>query len=215
MTEGSLLTQLIDAIVNMDLDSAKKLSEEALQKGIKPPEIIQKGIMKAVNIIGEKFELEEYFLPELVMGGEIIQQIMVILEPTIKNSNELKDYGKIIIGTGKGDMHDIGKNIVIIFLKAEGFTVIDLGVDVSAAKFIESIRREHPKILAISALISSTMLEVQKTMEALKASNLRNEVKVIVGGAPITQEFVDDIGADAYARNVINGVKICKRWVES
>lgn len=210
MTDESNLPRLVKAIVEMDLESAKNVSEEALKEGIDPIKIIQDGIFKAVQIVGEKFEDEEYFLPELIMCGEIINQIMTILAPHIKG--ELKDFGKVVIGTGKGDMHDIGKNIVITYLKAEGFQVIDLGVDVPPEKFIETIRAENPKILAISALITSTMLELRKTMKALEEANLRNQVKVIIGGAPITQAFVDDIGADALARNAIDGVKICKRW---
>jgi len=118
------------------------------------------------------------------------------------------------LGTGKGDMHDIGKNIVGVFLRAEGFKVIDLGVDVTPEMFVEAIRAEKPKILGLSALINITMLEMGDLMKALEEANLRNQVKVIIGGAPITQEFVDDIGADAYARNAIDGVRICKRLVQ-
>ena len=118
-----------------------------------------------------------------------------------------------MIGTAKSDMHDIGKNIVSFFLEAEGFEVIDLGVNVSPEKFVEAVRNENPNILAISALISLTMPEVRNTLKALENANLRNEVKVIVGGAPMTQEFIDNIGADALAINAIDGVKKCKRWV--
>ena len=170
-------------------------------------------ITKALTIIGDKFENEEFFLPELFMAAEIVKKSMKILEPHIKGSSKKKNLGKVVIGTAKSDMHDIGKNIVSFFLEAEGFEVIDLGVDVPAEKFVETVRNEKPQILAISALITLTMPEVSITMKALENANLRNGVKVIIGGAPITQEFINDIGADAMAVNAIDGVKKCKRWV--
>jgi 5-methyltetrahydrofolate--homocysteine methyltransferase len=208
-----IIKQFKEAIVIMDIDSAKKTCKDALAKGVEPFKIIQDGIVEAVKIVGERFEAEEYFLPELIMAGEIITKTMEILEPHIKSTSKSK--GKVVIGTGKGDMHDIGKNIVITFMKAEGFEVIDLGVDVSIEKFIQTIRNENPEILAISALVSSTMPEVEYVMKALNKEGLRDKVKVIIGGAPITQDFVNDIGADGYARDAIDGIKICKEWIGS
>jgi len=206
-----LINQFKEAVVVMDIDSARKACEEALTKGVEPFKIIQDGIVEAVKIVGERFEAEEYFLPELIMAGEIITKTMEILEPHIKSASKSK--GKVVIGTGKGDMHDIGKNIVITFMKAEGFEVIDLGVDVSTEKFLKTIQIENPEILAISALVSSTMPEVEYVMKALNKEGLRDKVKVIIGGAPITQDFVNDIGADGYARDAIDGIKICKEWI--
>ena len=214
MSEENILNDYIDAVVEMELEKAKKICQDAISKGINPFKIIQQGITQAVMIIGDKFEAEEYFLPELIMAGEIIKETMKILNPKIQEMGEQKLLGKIVIGTGKGDLHDIGKNIVKTFLKAEGFEVIDLGVDVSEEQFIEAIRNEKPKILAISALVSTTMPEVKNLMRKLENSNLRDQVKVIIGGAPITQEFVDDIGADAYAHDAIDGIRICKRLIE-
>lgn len=214
MTKEEIIQQFIDAIISMDIETAKKTCKDAISKGILPYKIIQEGIIEAVSIIGEKFEKEEYFLAELIMGGEIIKQSMNILEPHIKGNSNTNVRGKIVIGTAKGDLHDIGKNIVIMFLSAEGFDVLDLGVDVSPEKFIEAVKNIKPKILAISALVSSTMVEVKKVMTALNDAKLRDQVKIIVGGAPISQIFVDDIGADAYAKDVIDGVKTCKRWTE-
>ena len=162
---------------------------------------------------GTAFVIVQIFLPELFMAAEIVKKSMKILEPHIKGSGKKRNVGKIIIGTAKNNMHDIGKNIVSFFLQAEGFEVIDLGVDVSPERFVEAVRNEKPDILAISALITLTMPEVSNTLKALEEANLRNQVKVIVGGAPMTQEFVDDIGADALAKNAIDGVKKCKGWV--
>jgi len=214
MTEEKSLNEYVDAVVDMDLEKAKKICRETLSKGIQPYKIIQEGITKAASIISNKFEAEEYFIPELIMAGEIIKETMKILDPQIKERGETKAFSKVVIGTGKGDLHDIGKNIVKTFLQAEGFEVIDLGVDVSSEKFIEAIRTEKPKILAISALVSMTLPEIGKLMKALEKVNLRKDVKVIVGGAPVTEEFIKDIGADAYARNAIDGINTCLRWVK-
>lgn len=213
MVKEKIIEDFINAAVNMNIRAAKESCKTALAQGIDPYEFIEQAINKALVIIGDKFENEEFFLPELFMAAEIVKKSMKILEPHIKGSGKKKNLGKVVIGTAKSDMHDIGKNIVSFFLEAEGFEVIDLGVDVPAEKFVETVKNEKPQILAISTLITLTMPEVSNTMKALENANIRNQVKVIVGGAPITQEFIDDIGADALALNVIDGVKKCKRWV--
>ncbi|MFX0156163.1 MAG: B12-binding domain-containing protein [Candidatus Hodarchaeota archaeon] len=213
MAKENIIEDFVNAAVNMDIKIAKDSCKKAMIEGIDPYEFIELAITKALAIIGDKFESEEFFLPELFMAAEIVKKSMKILEPHIKGSGKKKSLGKIVIGTAKSDMHDIGKNIVSFFLQAEGFEVIDLGVDVSPEKFIETVRNEKPDILAISALITLTMPEVSNTLKALENANLRKEVKVIIGGAPMTQEFINDIGADALAVNAIDGVKKCKRWV--
>lgn len=213
MTKEEIAEDFINAAVNMDIKAAKESTKKAINEGINPYDFIEAAIAKALKIIGDKFENEEFFLPELFMAAEIVKKAMKILEPHIKGSGNQKRLGKIVIGTAKSDMHDIGKNIVSFFLEAEGFEVIDLGVDVSPEQFVETVRNEKPDILAISALITLTMPEISNTLKALENANLRNQIKVIVGGAPITKEFVEDIGADALAINAIDGVKKCKRWV--
>ena len=213
MAKEKIIEDFIHAAVNMDILTAKDSCKKVINQGLDPYVFIEHAITKALVIIGDKFENEEFFLPELFMAAEIVKKSMKILEPHIKGSGKKRNVGKIIIGTAKSDMHDIGKNIVSFFLQAEGFEVIDLGVDVSPERFVEAVRNEKPDILAISALITLTMPEVSNTLKALEEANLRNQVKVIVGGAPMTQEFVDDIGADALAKNAIDGVKKCKGWV--
>jgi 5-methyltetrahydrofolate--homocysteine methyltransferase len=213
MTKEEIAEDFINAAVNMDIKSAKESTKKAINEGINPYDFIEAAIAKALKIIGDKFENEEFFLPELFMAADIVKKAMKILEPHIKGSRNQKRLGKIVIGTAKSDMHDIGKNIVSFFLEAEGFEVIDLGVDVSPEQFVDTVRNEKPDILAISALITLTMPEVSNTLKALENANLRNQIKVIVGGAPITKEFIEDIGADALAINAIDGVKKCKRWV--
>ncbi len=213
MPDEQIAEEFINAAVDMDIKTAKEMCKKAIAQGMDPYEFIEHAITKALVIIGDKFENEEFFLPELFMAAEIVKKSMRILEPHIKGSEKKKNLGKVVIGTAKGDMHDIGKNIVSFFLEAEGFEVIDLGVNVPAEKFVDAVRNEKPQILAISVLITLTMPEVSNTMKALEEANLRNQIKIIIGGAPITQEFVDDIGADALARNAIDGVKKCKGWV--
>ena len=213
MTKEEIAEDFINAAVNMDIRAAKESTKKSINEGIDPYDFIEAAIAKALKIIGDKFENEEFFLPELFMAAEIVKKAMKILEPHIKGSGNQKKLGKVVIGTAKSDMHDIGKNIVSFFLEAEGFEVIDLGVDVSPEQFVDTVRNEKPDILAISALITLTMPEVSNTLKALEKANLRNQIKVIVGGAPITKEFIEDIGADALAINAIDGVKKCKRWV--
>jgi 5-methyltetrahydrofolate--homocysteine methyltransferase len=213
MKREIIAEDFIKAAINMDIKAAKESTKKAIAEGLDPYEFIETAISKALEIIGDKFENEEFFLPELFMAAEIVKKSMRILEPHIKGSGKKKNLGKIVIGTAKSDMHDIGKNIVRFFLQAEGFEVIDLGVDVPPEKFVESVKTEKPDILAISALISLTMPEVSNTLKALEAANLRNNVKVIIGGAPITEEFVNDIGADAFAKDAIDGVRKCKGLV--
>ena len=213
MENYKILDAMKESIVDLNLDEAKKLCKEALSQGIAPNKIIEDIISKALKLVGEKYEAKEYFIPELIMAGEISSQLMKILLPRLNVSKSSKTIGKVIIGTGKGDIHDIGKNIVITFLKAEGFKVIDLGVDVASEQFIEAIKKEKPDILAISALISSTLVEIQKVLKDLKAANLKDKIKVIIGGPPVTKEFSESIGADGFAKTAIDGVKICKRWI--
>jgi 5-methyltetrahydrofolate--homocysteine methyltransferase len=213
MTKEEIAEDFINAAVNMDIRAAKESTKKSINEGIDPYDFIEAAVAKALKIIGDKFENEEFFLPELFMAAEIVKKAMKILEPHIKGSGNQKKLGKVVIGTAKSDMHDIGKNIVSFFLEAEGFEVIDLGVDVSPEQFVDTVRNEKPDILAISALITLTMPEVSNTLKALEKANLRNQIKVIVGGAPITKEFIEDIGADALAINAIDGVKKCKRWV--
>ncbi len=214
MTKETIVEEFIEAAINMDIKAAKESTKKAMREGIDPYEFIEVAISKALEIIGDKFENEEFFLPELFMAAEIVKKAMIVLEPHIKGSKNSKNLGKIVIGTAKSDMHDIGKNIVSFFLQAEGFEVIDLGVDVSPDKFVDAVRNEKPQIVAISALITLTMPEVINTIKALEVANLRDQVKIILGGAPITQEFVEKVGADALAKNAIDGVKKCKGWIK-
>ncbi|MDW8033789.1 MAG: corrinoid protein [Nitrososphaerota archaeon] len=207
------LVKLREAIVNLDLDASKNLTKECLEKGISPSEIVSEGISVAMEEVGKKFESSEYFLSELIVAGEIGKEITQMLKPYLKES-EIRKKGKVVIGTVKGDLHDIGKNIFGMMLEAAGFEVIDLGTDVPPEKFVEAARNIKPDIIGMSALLTVTMGEMENVINALKEAGLRDKVKVIVGGAPLTEEFARKIGADAYGKDAVAGVEICKTWVE-
>lgn len=211
MDKEALINSIKEALVNLEEERAKELVKIALNVGVDAKEILSKGIVEGMEIIGKKFESSEYYLPELVVAGEICNEIFEIVKPIMKEEGRV---GKVVIGTVRGDLHDIGKNLVAMMLESAGFEVVDLGADVPKEKFIEAIRNEKPDILAMSTLLTSTMMEMKDVIEELKRQNLRENVKIIVGGAPITEDFAKEIGADGYGENAIEGVKICKQWME-
>jgi len=212
-TEKEVLAKLRDAIVNLDIDGVKKAAEEALAAGIPAYKAVIDGMAKGMGIVGQKYEDGEYFLAELIMAGETMKEGMAVLEPHLK-VGDIKTAGKVVIGTVRGDLHDIGKNVVATLLKAANFEVIDLGVDISAEQFIETVKKENPDILAMSALLTTTMIEMENVMKALEKEGLRDKVKVIIGGAPITPEYAKKIGADAAAKDAVEGIRICTEWTK-
>ena len=201
-----------DAIVNLDIDNIGRLCEEAVRAGVPAYEVVMEGMARGMEVVGEKYERNEYFLAELIMAGETMKEGMKVLEPYLK-AGELKKIGKVVIGTVRGDLHDIGKNIVATLLSAAGFDVIDLGVDVPPEKFVEAVKENSPDIVGMSALLTTTMVEMEDIIKELKKAGLRDKVKVIIGGAPITREYAEKIGADAAARDAVEGVNICKSWM--
>ena len=216
MLKEDLINKIMEAIVNLQLEEALEYAKKAVDVGVDPQEIISNSIVKGMEIVGEKFEKGEYFLSELIAAGEIGKQIIELLNPFIKMSaRESRKLGKVVIGTVRGDIHDIGKNIVAMLLDTAGFEVIDLGADVPPDKFVEAVAKHDAKIVAMSALLTVTMPEMRSVIEELKKTGLRDRVKVIVGGAPVTKEYADEIGADGYGENAFEGVKICKSWMES
>jgi len=210
--EEEILCKLRDAIVNLDIESVQKACREAIDAGIPAYKAVTDGMAKGMEVVGEKYENGEYFLAELIMAGETMKEGMKVLEPHLKGG-EVKKIGKVVIGTVRGDLHDIGKNIVVTLLNAAGFEVVDLGVDVSPEKFVEAIKQNNPEIVGMSALLTTTMVEMENVIKTLKDAGLRDKVKIIIGGAPITQEYAEKIGADAAARDAVEGVNICKSWV--
>ena len=212
MKEEKILKRLQDCIVNLDIDGIGKAAQDALGAGIPPVKAVTEGMAKGMDIVGQKYEAKEYFLAELIMAGEVMKEGMKVLEPHLKGV-EVRTLGKVAVGTVRGDLHDIGKNIVATLLNAAGFNVIDLGVDVTPEQFVEAVRTQKPKIIGMSALLTVTMPEMENVIKELKKAGLRGQVKIIVGGAPLTEDYAKKIGADAYAPNAVAGVNICKKWV--
>ena len=216
MSSQDILQKIKECIVNLDMDGAIENVKKALENKISPGEIVSKSIVEGMSIVGEKFEKGEYFLSELIVAGEIGKEIIKLLDPYLKaEKTELKKFGKVVIGTVRGDLHDIGKNIVAMMLEAAGFEVIDLGADVPPERFVEAVKEHDANIVAMSALLTVTMPEMKNVIEELKKAGLRDKVKVIVGGAPVTEEYTKSIGADGYGETAVEGVRICKQWVVS
>lgn len=213
MSKKEILEQIKNAMVNIEIDQVEDLVKKALDVGCSPLEIINEALTPAMRIIGEKFEKGEYFLAELVAAGETFKEIVEkYLKPEMmKRGETTKKLGKVVIGTVRGDLHDIGKNIVAIMLESAGFEVYDLGVDVPPEEFVKKAKEVNANIVAMSALLTTTMMEMKNVIDALKSAGIRDKVKVIVGGAPITEEFAKEIGADAYAEDAVKAVKVCKQ----
>ena len=212
MKEEEILGKIRDAIVNLDIDGVQNACKEAIEAGIPAYKAVGDGMSKGMVIVGEKYENNEYFLAELIMAGEVMKEGMMVLEPHLK-SGDLKKIGKVAIGTVRGDLHDIGKNVVVTLLGAAGFDIVDLGVDVPSEKWVETVKESNPDILGMSALLTTTMIEMESVIKALKEAGVRDKVKIIIGGAPITKEYAEKIGADAAARDAVQGVNVCKSWV--
>ncbi len=189
---------IVEAILVGDIEKTKSLTQEILNKGISPHDVIEKGLMEGMNLVGDKFENREYFLPDLLVAAEAVKRATEIIKPHLKGE---KGRGTVVIGTVSGDIHDLGKNLVVSTLEASGFKVVDLGVDVPAERFVNAVKEEKANIVAISALITTTMLGMKDIIEAMVRDGIRKEVKVIVGGAPLDEEFARKIGADRYARS--------------
>jgi len=196
-----------------DVEDVRKTTERALASGVNPIEIVDT-LGEALNDVGMKYDAGEYFLSELMMGGILAIEVTNIVKPHLTMA-ERKSLGKVIIGTVKGDLHDIGKNIVIMMLTAVGFDVTDLGVDVPAEKFAEIAKKEKADVLGMSALLSSTIDEMKNVIELLDKENLRDSIKVVIGGRPVTKEYADEIRADGYGKDATEAVKITKELVKS
>ena len=213
-SEKEILGKLKDSIVNLDIDGVKQAAEDALAAGIPAFKAVVDGMAKGMEVVGQKYEDGEYFLAELIMAGETMKEGMSVLEPHLK-AGDIKSAGKVIIGTVRGDLHDIGKNVVMTLLKAANFDIIDLGVDISAEQFVEATKDNNPDIIAMSALLTTTMIEMEGVIKSLEKAGLRDSVKIIIGGAPITTEYAKKIGADAAARDAVEGVRTCTSWVKA
>ena len=212
--EQALLRRMRDSLAELNMEAVKEVCLEGLEAGIDPYRCITEGLSKGLEIVGDKYEREEYFLMELIMAGEIMKEAMEILEPHFEPSNRRQTIGKIVIGAVKGDLHDIGKSIVISLLRANNFEVYDLGSDVPAEKFVEAVRTQRPDILGLSALLTTTLGEMEVVMKKLGEAGLRKSVKVIIGGGAVYESFAKQIGADGWSTSAVAGVEQCKRWMK-
>ena len=203
---------LFEAILTGDQKTAVAFTEQALAEKIDPQELISGAMIPAMNEAGKRFECEEYFVPELLLAARAMKGSLTLLRPLLAASGA-EPIGRVVIGTVKGDLHDIGKNLVSSMLEGAGFEVIDLGADVSAEKFVAAVRNEKPNIVCMSALLTVTMPSMKATIEALNTAGVRDGVKVMVGGAPVTPDYAREIGADGYADNASTAVARARELV--
>jgi 5-methyltetrahydrofolate--homocysteine methyltransferase len=208
------LQSLSQAVISGNSKNAKALTLQALDEGIAPVTLVDQALVPAMAQVGDKFKNNEIFVPEMLIAARAMKAGLAALEPLMLASNsgyERKFAGKVMIGTVEGDLHDIGKNLVIVMWQGAGFEVIDLGIDVKAAAFVEAIEKHQPQVVGIAALLTTTMRAMGETIKVIANAGLRDKVKIIVGGAPVTQAFADEIGADAYASDAGAAVDLVKK----
>jgi len=207
------LKEIFDNTVIGNAPKVKQLTQQALEEGVAPGEIISRYLIPAMAEVGDRFERNEYYVPELLIAARAMQGALAILKPLL-TEGDVKSSGKVVIGTVKGDLHDIGKNLVAMMLQGAGFDVVDLGVDVAPDRFVGAVRENQPHVVALSALLTTTMPSMKTTIEALRAAGLREQVKVVIGGAPVTQRYADEIGADGYAPDANSAVRKVRELVQ-
>ncbi len=208
------LNELYEAILGGKLEQAQAVTQQAIAEGIEPQSIINDYMVKGMEEIGARFEAGKAFVPNLLMSARAMKGCLELLKPLLKGDNSTS-AGRVVIGTVKGDLHDIGKNLVASMLEGCGFEVINLGVDVSSDKFIDAAKANHADIICMSALLTTTMNYMKEVIAAVKASGLRDQVKVMVGGAPLNNDFAVAIGADGYSSNANDAVALARRLVNA
>lgn len=201
----------LEPLLTGDTETVVQKTREALEAGTTPENVLQEGLIPAMGEVGEKFRSGEIYIPEVLLAARSMKAAMAVLKPFLARSTQ-KDAGKVVIGTVKGDLHDIGKNLVVMMMEGAGYDVIDLGADVSAPKFVEAVRSHKPAFAGLSALLTTTMKEMKQTILALEKEGLREQVLVIVGGAPVTERFAKEIGADGFAPDATSVVAMLKSF---
>lgn len=202
------LGALAEAIINGKAPDAKALTEAALAEGVAPADVLNKGLIAGMNVVGERFKNNEFYVPEVLIAARAMKNAMEVLRPKLAASG-VEPKGKVAIGTVRGDLHDIGKNLVAMMLEGAGFEIIDLGVDVKPEQFVEAVRN-GADVVAMSALLTTTMPAMRETIDALKSENVRDKACVMIGGAPVTQNYCNEIGADGYAPDAASAVDTAK-----
>jgi len=208
-----ILTEIMQSLVECEgPDAVSELSQKALDQGEEPLTIINQGLVPGMETVGEKFQTGEYFLPQMVIAANAMQQAMGLLRPELLARQQSLDVpGVFVIGSVKGDIHEIGKSLIATMMLANGFQVYDLGVDVASETFVEKVQELDADLLGLSALLTTTMTAQRKVLEALQEAGIRDRVKVMVGGAPVTEEWAESIGADGYAEDVMSAVELAKK----
>ncbi len=208
------MSDFISEIVELNENNVKEILKKKLESNEDPLKIMN-DVKQAMKQIGKKFETKEYFLPDLIMSGEILRDIFEQLSPRLKDSRKQEEgRGKVLLGTVAGDIHDIGKDVVKFMLDANGFDVLDLGVDVPAEKFIESMRDFKPKVLALSGFLTLAFDSMKETIQKLKDAGLRDSVKIMIGGGTIDENIVEYVGADAFGESAVEAVNLATKWIE-
>jgi len=192
------LQAIAENLIKGNASETKRLSQEAVKEGIPPEQILNQGLIAGMNVVGERFKKNEVYVPEVLIAARAMHSAMDVLRPLL-TSTGVQEIGSVAIGTVKGDLHDIGKNLVAMMLEGAGFKVIDLGIDVGPEKFIEAVENQKVDIVAMSALLTTTMPGMKTVIESLRSAGVRERVKTMIGGAPVTQQYADEIGADGYA----------------
>jgi len=203
-------SKLYEAVINGDNKAAAAITREALEAGADPLELVHQQMIPAMAEVGRRFECEEYFVPELLLAARAMKGSLALIRPLLAERGA-QPVGRVVIGTVKGDLHDIGKNLVASMLEGGGFEVIDLGADVSPERFVSTAQDQKADIIALSALLTVTMPSMKTTIEALRSAGLRERVKVLIGGAPVTEEYAAQIGADGYGANAATAVPLARK----
>ena len=209
MTERSAL---FIAVLEGNAPETRSLVQAALDDGVDPQELLELHLIPAMDEVGRLFEENEYFVPELLIAARAMKGALELIRPLLADKGA-KPAGRVVIGTVRGDLHDIGKNLVAAMLEGGGFQVIDLGVDATPEKFVDAVREHRPEIIAMSALLTTTMPGMKTTIDLLEESGLRDDVKVMIGGAPITQRYADEIGADGFSDNASSAVRTARSLI--
>jgi corrinoid protein of di/trimethylamine methyltransferase len=205
---------LYEAILTGDRNAAVEFTRTALDAGVDPQQLVDEQMIPAMDEVGRRFETSEYFVPELLIAARAMKGALELIRPLLAQRG-VEPMGRVVIGTVKGDQHDIGKGLVAAMLEGAGFDVVDLGVDVSAEKFVDQARQNQADIIAVSSLLTTTMVGMKSVVRAVEEAGLQDQCKVIVGGAPVTQQFADSIGADGYSCNAAGAVALARRMLTS